>query len=70
MKFRACIRDTCNLSTSSLLRGAFSREHEDLDVHQGDGTAEILGEDAPAFTLSVHCKDIVCGSQSWASTAW
>ncbi|CAE7864905.1 unnamed protein product, partial [Symbiodinium sp. KB8] len=29
----------------------------DLDVHQGDGTAEILREDAQAFTLSVHCKD-------------
>ena len=26
----------------------------DLDVHQGDGTASILGADARAFTLSLH----------------
>jgi len=26
----------------------------DLDVHQGDGTASILGGDARAFTLSLH----------------
>lgn len=26
----------------------------DADVHQGNGTAEILGEDARAFTFSVH----------------
>ncbi|CAE7243269.1 unnamed protein product [Symbiodinium natans] len=30
---------------------------DDLDVHQGDGTAEILRQEARAFTLSVHCKD-------------
>lgn len=29
----------------------------DLDVHQGDGTAEILKEEPRAFTMSVHCKD-------------
>jgi len=27
----------------------------DLDVHQGDGTAEILGDEPRAFTFSVHC---------------
>lgn len=27
----------------------------DLDVHQGDGTAEIFAGDASVFTLSVHC---------------
>ncbi|CAE8703919.1 unnamed protein product, partial [Polarella glacialis] len=27
----------------------------DLDVHQGDGTAEILAGEPRAFTLSVHC---------------
>ncbi len=28
----------------------------DCDVHQGDGTAQILGPDPDAFTLSVHCE--------------
>ena len=28
----------------------------DLDVHQGDGTADILGERADVFTLSVHAE--------------
>ncbi len=27
----------------------------DLDVHQGDGTAEIFGDDDDVFTLSIHC---------------
>ena len=29
----------------------------DLDVHQGDGTAEIFREDSEVLTLSVHCKN-------------
>lgn len=29
----------------------------DADVHQGDGTADILGEDANVFTFSIHCMD-------------
>jgi acetoin utilization deacetylase AcuC-like enzyme len=28
----------------------------DLDVHQGDGTAELLTPDPDAFTLSVQCE--------------
>ncbi|WP_205699099.1 histone deacetylase [Conexibacter sp. SYSU D00693] len=28
----------------------------DVDVHQGDGTAELLGPDPDAFTLSVQCE--------------
>jgi acetoin utilization deacetylase AcuC-like enzyme len=28
----------------------------DLDVHQGDGTAEIFSADPDVLTLSVHCK--------------
>lgn len=28
----------------------------DLDVHQGDGTAAILGSDPAIFTLSAHCR--------------
>ncbi|MGH9643969.1 MAG: histone deacetylase family protein, partial [Terriglobales bacterium] len=29
----------------------------DLDVHQGDGTAEIFRDDDDVLTLSVHCKN-------------
>ncbi len=29
----------------------------DLDVHQGDGTAEIFSGDPGAFTFSIHCAD-------------
>ena len=29
----------------------------DLDVHQGDGTAEILRNDPRAFTFSMHCEE-------------
>jgi len=28
----------------------------DLDVHQGDGTAEIFQDDPGVFTLSIHCN--------------
>lgn len=28
----------------------------DLDVHQGDGTAEIFQDDPAVFTLSIHCN--------------
>jgi len=28
----------------------------DLDVHQGDGTAEIFKDDPDVFTLSIHCE--------------
>lgn len=28
----------------------------DLDVHQGDGTAEIFQDDPAVFTLSMHCE--------------
>lgn len=27
----------------------------DCDVHQGNGTAEILGKDSEVFTFSIHC---------------
>jgi acetoin utilization deacetylase AcuC-like enzyme len=29
----------------------------DLDVHQGDGTAEILRDEPRAFTFSMHCEE-------------
>jgi acetoin utilization deacetylase AcuC-like enzyme len=28
----------------------------DLDVHQGDGTADCLGQEPDLFTLSIHCE--------------
>ncbi|HME10811.1 MAG TPA: histone deacetylase [Bryobacteraceae bacterium] len=28
----------------------------DLDVHQGDGTAEIFGDDPHVLTISLHCR--------------
>ena len=28
----------------------------DLDVHQGDGTAEIFSGDPSVFTISIHCR--------------
>jgi acetoin utilization deacetylase AcuC-like enzyme len=28
----------------------------DLDVHQGDGTAEIFHDDPDVFTVSIHCR--------------
>jgi acetoin utilization deacetylase AcuC-like enzyme len=39
-------------STSKVHRAAVV----DLDVHQGDGTAEIFRDDPDVLTLSVHCK--------------
>ncbi|MCU1308348.1 MAG: histone deacetylase superfamily [Acidobacteriaceae bacterium] len=29
----------------------------DLDVHQGDGTAEIFADDPETLTVSIHCKN-------------
>lgn len=29
----------------------------DLDVHHGDGTARIFGDDSSVFTASLHCED-------------
>ena len=28
----------------------------DLDVHQGNGTADIFKDDSSVFTFSMHCK--------------
>src|SRR5205807_621207 len=30
----------------------------DLDVHQGDGTADIFHLDPDVFTLSIHCQNV------------
>jgi len=41
-----------HLRTNHLIRRAAVI---DLDVHQGDGTAEIFANDPDVFTLSIHC---------------
>ncbi|HET9180932.1 MAG TPA: histone deacetylase [Candidatus Angelobacter sp.] len=41
------------LRTTGLIRNAAVI---DLDVHQGDGTAEIFRDDPEVFTLSIHCN--------------
>lgn len=39
------------------MRGSIHRAAViDLDVHQGDGTAEIFQNDPDVFTLSIHCE--------------
>jgi acetoin utilization deacetylase AcuC-like enzyme len=38
-------------------RGIMRTAVVDLDVHQGDGTAEIFRDDEEVLTLSVHCKN-------------
>jgi acetoin utilization deacetylase AcuC-like enzyme len=52
-----CVFNDLAIATSELRRaGAAHRVLVvDCDVHQGDGTAELLGPDPDAFTLSVHC---------------
>jgi len=42
---------------SRAARGVRRAAVVDLDVHQGDGTAEIFRDDSDALTLSVHCKN-------------
>jgi acetoin utilization deacetylase AcuC-like enzyme len=47
--------DVAVAATNLLAEGAVSRVLVvDLDVHQGDGTAEIFADDPRVFTLSVH----------------
>jgi acetoin utilization deacetylase AcuC-like enzyme len=52
-----CVFNDLAIVTSELRRaGAAQRVLVvDCDVHQGDGTAELLGPDPDAFTLSVQC---------------
>ena len=38
-------------------RGIHRAAVVDLDVHQGDGTAQIFSDDENVLTLSVHCKN-------------
>jgi acetoin utilization deacetylase AcuC-like enzyme len=57
----------CVFNDSAVATRAMQAEHSagpafrvaivDLDVHQGNGTAEILAGDEAAFTLSIHCEE-------------
>jgi acetoin utilization deacetylase AcuC-like enzyme len=51
-----CVFNDAAVATRALLaEGSVQRVAiVDLDVHQGDGTADILGGDAQVYTLSIH----------------
>jgi acetoin utilization deacetylase AcuC-like enzyme len=53
-----CVFNDLAIATAELRRdGALRRVLViDCDVHQGDGTAELLGPDREAFTLSLQCE--------------
>jgi acetoin utilization deacetylase AcuC-like enzyme len=52
-----CVFNDLAIATAELRRAGAVRRVlvVDGDVHQGDGTAELLGPDADAFTLSLQC---------------
>lgn len=52
-----CVFNDIAVAIQLLRRGGNIRRAAviDLDVHQGDGTAEIFRDDPDVFTLSVHC---------------
>jgi len=53
-----CLFNDLAVAVSALRRQGLVRRVlvVDCDVHQGDGTAELLGPDPEAFTLSVQCE--------------
>lgn len=53
-----CVMNDVGLALSSLLEEGVlgSAVVVDLDVHQGDGTAEIFEHDDRVFTASLHCE--------------
>lgn len=53
-----CIFNDIAVSIQFLRRQGLIRRAAviDLDVHQGDGTAEIFENDPDVFTLSIHCE--------------
>lgn len=53
-----CLFNDLAVVTTELRREGLARRVlvVDCDVHQGDGTAELLTPDADAFTLSVQCE--------------
>lgn len=55
-----CVMNDVGIALSVLLAApaAISRALVvDLDVHQGDGTAEIFANDSRVFTASLHCEE-------------
>jgi acetoin utilization deacetylase AcuC-like enzyme len=52
-----CLFNDVAIATAQLRREGAARRVMvvDCDVHQGDGTAELLGPDDDAFTLSLQC---------------
>jgi acetoin utilization deacetylase AcuC-like enzyme len=53
-----CVFNDLAIATAELRRAGVARRVlvVDCDVHQGDGTAELLGPDPDAFTLSLQCE--------------
>ncbi|MCW2985393.1 MAG: histone deacetylase, partial [Conexibacter sp.] len=53
-----CVFNDLAIVTAELRREGAARRVlvVDLDVHQGDGTADLLTPDPEAFTLSVQCE--------------
>lgn len=54
----------CVFNDIAIAIRSLQRDHDiervaviDLDVHQGDGTAQIFATDPTVLTLSVHCKN-------------
>jgi acetoin utilization deacetylase AcuC-like enzyme len=53
-----CVFNDLAIVTREIRREGLARRVlvVDLDVHQGDGTAELLAPDPDAFTLSIQCE--------------
>jgi acetoin utilization deacetylase AcuC-like enzyme len=53
-----CVFNDVAVTIHFLRKGGLIRRAAvvDLDVHQGDGTAEIFQNDPGVFTLSIHCQ--------------
>jgi len=55
-----CVMNDVGVALSCLLAEEHSLKRAlvlDLDVHQGDGTAEVFFGDARVFTASLHCEE-------------
>ena len=54
-----CVFNDIAYSSRKLIKDNFVKKILiiDLDVHQGDGTSEILSNNNEIFTCSIHCRD-------------
>ena len=55
-----CVMNDVGIALSVLLNSTSTLRRAlvvDLDVHQGDGTAEIFKNDPRVYTASIHCED-------------